>query len=213
MRKRRRRPVAPRKGSRQAVCLCSGGVDSTVVMGMLLADGWDCKPVFVDYGQVCRKAERRAFDAICGYFRLRGIVREAKLWTDRRSSLLGGPEESAFIPHRNLALLLAGDLVAIETRAEAIACGFCLAQAYPDSSRAFVALAQQCLTVSVGSRRTLLAPLLDCDKRGIGTLSAELHIPVGLTYSCHRGDSECGCCAGCLDRTQVLEASHEDRSV
>ena len=188
------------------VCLCSGGLDSTVVLAALARRGWNCTALFVDYGQAARVREERAFRRVCRRYDVRPIVRRISLWKKDPSSLLGGAG-GAYLRHRNLALLLVADLVAEKRHADALAAGFCIAPDYPDCSRAFVALATSCLDVSGGIRRLVLTPLLELDKAGIGRLAAELDVPVDDTVSCYGADlAPCRTCRGCQDRTAAMEA-------
>lgn len=189
-----------------AICLCSGGLDSTVVLASLLGRDWNCVGLFVAYGQVAVQREEEAFRAVCTHYGVEPVVRTIALWTDQQSALLGNGG-TAYLRHRNLALLLTADLLAEERQASGVAGGFCVAPDYPDSTRAFLAVAGSCLDLSGGSSRLLLAPLIDLDKCGIGRLAAELGVPVDVTVSCYgSGSAACGSCRGCGDRQAALEA-------
>lgn len=195
-----------------AICLCSGGLDSSVALAATLRHGLRCKGLFVDYGQVARHAEQVSFRSVCARLGVDPIERELRLWSDKDGSSLLGGGEGPFLRHRNLALLLLADLIAIEEQAGTVVAGFCVAPSYPDSSRAFVSLAASTLALSVPGDRTLLTPLIELDKRAIGRLAAELDFSIGLTRSCHGADpTPCQNCAGCRDRLVAEEAFHAAR--
>lgn len=183
------------------ICLCSGGIDSTLVLGMLLRRGVPCTALFIDYGQAARAREQRAVGEVARHYGVELGARQISVWQEADSGLLRGIGAS-FLLHRNLQLLLVADVVAQERGADTLAMGLCRSSTYPDSSRAFVAVAQQCLTVSHGKTRTLLAPLLDLDKPSIGRAAGDVQAPLELTFSCHRSGTEpCGACEGCVDRS------------
>jgi 7-cyano-7-deazaguanine synthase len=195
----------PRDGGR-VVCLTSGGVDSAVTIGVLAQRSFEVLPLFVDYGQAARVAERAAFAVICSHFSLRGFEVSLTMPSDAaNSALLGGDGASYFLLHRNLTLLIAGDVLAASTQASYVAAGFCRSSAaYPDCSRSFCALAQQMIQMSGNSSRILLAPLVDLPKRSVIELAHGLAIPIGLTVSCYRTHGPCGHCDGCVDLDQAL---------
>jgi 7-cyano-7-deazaguanine synthase len=48
-----------------AVCLASGGLDSTLCLHLLRERGISTLPVFIDYGQINIRREKAALMAVC----------------------------------------------------------------------------------------------------------------------------------------------------
>jgi len=191
------------------LCLCSGGLDSTVVLASLVAQGMKCTAFHVEYGQVSALAEMKAVQEISKHYNVELIIRHIRCWPASASGLLDGGGSSPFLLHRNLQMLLTADVVATELGTDAIALGLCKS-VYPDSTAAFLDLARNCLDASRGGPRALIAPLLHLGKRAIGFAAGQKQVPLGLTISCHRAtDAACGHCEGCADRALAEEGFRE----
>jgi 7-cyano-7-deazaguanine synthase len=195
------------------LCLASGGLDSTVVMATLARRGHACTALFVDYGQRAVRAERAAVAHVTGFLRVELTRRRIRVWSEEPHGLVqerrGNPEPlrgsaASFLLHRNLLLLAQADIVAAATGIELLAIGVCATSDYPDCGRDFLALAESTLRISGRSRRTILAPLVDIEKPGIGALASELGLPIERTHSCHSGNAPCAECDGCQGRALAL---------
>lgn len=58
------------------------------------------------------------------------------------------------------------------------------------------------------NRVTILRPLQEKRKAEVVRLAAELEVPLGLTWSCHRdGDVHCWECPGCVSRRRSFQAA------
>ena len=195
----------------KAVCLASGGVDSTVVLHMLSRDG-PVLPLFVDYGQVAAPREERAAAAVCRPLGLRPAVVRVR-------GLLGGPRGGPippgaggacrggpYGPKRNMLLLSAAASFARLNSCDAVAIGVIRGAAYGDQTEEFVQRAEAAL--SADGKIAVVAPLAGMIKAEVGRLAGANGVPLRETYSCDEGKSgHCGACDGCRDRSVALAAA------
>jgi 7-cyano-7-deazaguanine synthase len=172
--------------------LLSGGVDSAVVLAMLVADDVGAGALWVDYCQAARDAEKRASRALARHYGVR--------WTTRTFSWeaeLGAGE----IPGRNDLLLASA---AIGMSAGVISLGIHAGSGYPDCSPEWTATWRQAFDQQSGGSLCLAAPLLHMTKAQVYDLAASLAVPVQLTHSCEAGALPCGSCRSCLDREALV---------
>ena len=211
------RLLAPRLLSSEAtpayktLLLCSGGVESSVLVAQLLDNGRSPVPLFADYSQRGAAAERAAAEAVCASA---GI--EPPRLLDLRVE--GGSFQAINrlhvpVPHRNLVLLslalswastlgctqLAIGLNRDDFRkdAEFQAAG---AVRYTTGTRAFVERFRS-LAEAVAPDVELVLPQQDLTKAEVVRLGVQLGVPLDRTYSCMRGRARhCGTCLQCTAR-------------
>jgi len=205
---------------RRAVVLLSGGLDSTTVLAMALADGFEVHALTVVYGQRHRveiDAARRVAQAL-GVTEHRIAEVDLRLWggsalTDDLDVPKGGLEPGipvTYVPARNtvfLSLALAN--------AEAIgACDLFIGvnavdySGYPDCRpefiQAFEALANLATKAGVeGDPIRIHAPILMMTKAEIIRRGLDLGLDYGLTHSCYdpfESGRACGACDSCRIR-------------
>lgn len=210
---------------RKAVCLLSGGLDSSTALAWARREGFDCYALSFDYGQRHRvelEAARRIAQALgavehvivrIDLARFGGSALTADLAVPKGRS----PEEMAseipvtYVPARNtifLAVALgwaevlgAADLV--------IGVNALDYSGYPDCRpefiEAFERLANLATRAGVEGRLHLKVhtPLIHLTKAAIVRLAAELGVDFRLTHSCYDprpGGRPCGACDACLLR-------------
>ncbi len=174
---------------------------------MLVKQGEEVSPVFVDYGQLAAVNEwtacKRTFEIsdlptpekvdVRGYgeFFKSGITDES---LDIR--------KEAFLPGRNLLLLLIGSSFAHQRGITNVAIGL-LSEAthlFPDQTQEFIVNANFALNSALGSQLSIATPLINFTKKDIVRLAKEYEIPLSETYSCHLGEEKyCGRCIACLE--------------
>jgi len=211
--------------NRKAVILSSGGVDSTTVMAMARAEGYEIYSLSFRYGQ--RHAlELEAAERIARRF---GAVRHLVIEIDMR--LIGGSALTAEIEvpkNRSDEALQAGIPVTYVPARNTIFLSYALAWAevleasdifigvnaidysgYPDCRPAFVAafetLANLAVKAAVEGHMTIRirAPLLSMTKAQIIRTGLSLGVDYGETHSCYDPTPEglaCGRCDSCLLR-------------
>jgi 7-cyano-7-deazaguanine synthase len=188
-----------------AVCLASGGLDSTVCLFLLREQGLEALPVFVNYGQRNERKEWNALVSSCGankfsdpvYFEFSSfgkIVRSGL--TDASLRVL----EDAFTPNRNLLFLTLGSAVAKTKGVQNVVVGLLSEPTtiFPDQTDVFLRTAETAISESLGSQIRIHCPLRDMTKKDV-VLYARKH-RISNYYSCHSGSDEpCGRCIACLE--------------
>lgn len=212
--------------SRKAVCLLSGGLDSSTCLAWARRDGFDCYALSFDYGQrhkVELDAARRVASAI-------GVSGHVVVPIDLR--VFGGSaltsDDIAVPKHRDLAEMSAGIPVTYVPARNTIFLSYALAWAevleasdivigvnaidysgYPDCRpefiRAFETLGNLATKSGVEGRTHLQihTPLIELTKAGIIRLALDCGLDPGLTHSCYDPDeygNACGECDSCLLR-------------
>jgi 7-cyano-7-deazaguanine synthase len=190
-----------------AVCLASGGLDSTVCLRLLQDSGLRALPVYVNYGQRSHEREWAALITTCKVHRFAkpirfnfssfGRVIRSGL-TDKRLRV----KDDAFTPTRNLLFLALGAAVASSKGTRNIVIGLLAERTaiFPDQSDRFLRATEAALAESLGSQIEIHCPLRDFTKRDVLNLARAK----GLSgfYSCHSGTKvPCGKCIACLEYT------------
>jgi len=224
--------------TKTAVCVCSGGIDSTVAAAIASQEGYELHFFHASYGQRAEAREKDAVEAIAAYLGVNNLkyvelpfFKElgGSSLTDNNRKVPVGAEvnldaekvtPSTWVPCRNLVLLAHASAYAEVISAEALFVGFNAeeAQSYPDNEKEFVERYNAVLKKAVASYSvapTVKAPLVDLFKPAIIRKGIEVKAPLQLTYSCYLGEEKhCGICESCLHRRRGFEeASVDDPTV
>jgi 7-cyano-7-deazaguanine synthase len=221
---------------RKAVCLLSGGLDSTTCLAIARAEGYACYALSFDYGQRHRielEAARRVANAL-------GAAEHRVANVDLRA--IGGSALTADIAvpkHDNASDIAGGIPITYVPARNTLFLSFALAWAevleandifigvnaidysgYPDCRPEFLAAFETMANLATKSgvegrtKLRLRAPLLTMTKADIVRKALELNIDLRLTHSCYDPDSQgraCGRCDSCLLRRKgFAEAGTED---
>jgi len=204
------------------VVLLSGGLDSSTLLHLLLAEKRSPIALSVHYAQkhsVELASARRV--AAAAKVELREVelgFAAAQIFSGARSSQVGKnlavPEghyadetmKSTVVPNRNMILLaLAGAYASsagIGTVAYAAHAGD--HPVYSDCRPDFIVSCA--LTLLLGANIVLEAPFVELSKAAIVRKGAELGVPFALTYSCYRGNLiHCGRCSTCVERREAFD--------
>ena len=215
---------------KKAVCLLSGGLDSSTCLALARRQGYACYALSFDYGQRHR-CEIEAAARVAAHF---GVERH--LVTKIGLDAFGGSALTADIAvpkARSAADMSHGIPVTYVPARNTIFLSFALAWAevlessdifigvnaldysgYPDCRpeyiEAYARMANLATKAGVEGRTRLEihTPLLRLSKAQIVTLARDLDLPFGLTYSCYDPDPEgraCGQCDACLLRRKGFE--------
>jgi 7-cyano-7-deazaguanine synthase len=216
----------------KAVCLLSGGLDSSTCLGVARREGFECYALSFDYGQRHR-IELEAAERIAQHF---GAAEHRVAKIDLRA--FGGsaltddievPKDSlaegipiTYVPARNtifLSYALAWAEV-LECSDIFIGVNAIDYSGYPDCRPEFIAAFEKMANLATKAGvegRTLLrihTPLSKLNKAGIVKLGAEVGVDFALTHSCYDPDEEgrpCGHCDSCLLRLKgFIEAGLRD---
>jgi 7-cyano-7-deazaguanine synthase len=222
---------------KRAVCLLSGGLDSSTCLALARRDGYSCFALSFDYGQR-HKHELDAAARVAAHFGAeRHMVARIGLnafggsaLTDaiavpkaRSTAEMGEGIPITYVPARNtifLSFALAWAEV-LESSDIFIGVNALDYSGYPDCRPEYIAayrtMANLATKAGVEGRTHLEihTPLIALSKAQIVKLGAELGVPFGLTHSCYDpapDGTACGQCDACLLRRKGFEeAGIEDR--
>lgn len=214
--------------TKTAVCVCSGGIDSTVAATIASREGYELYIFHASYGQRAEAREKGAVERIArqlgakelkfveipflkelGGSALTDIGRAVPVGEEVNLNLNNEEEQETpptWVPSRNLILLAHASAYAEVIGAEAIFVGFNAeeARAYPDNDVEFVNRFNAVLEKAVASFScvpSVRAPLVALLKPAIIKKGIGVEAPLHLTYSCYLGEERhCGLCASCLHR-------------
>lgn len=226
---------------KNAIILCSGGLDSVVtahyVKKNLRYD--NLMILFFDYGQRTIKHEKKA-SQLCAKnlgadFKELKLPELAKISTSMinsnkkakkvdRKDLKNTSKESQnwYVPCRNTIFLIyalaiaESELIKNKTKFE-IFTGFKNEgkEPFPDATPKFVDMMNQLQKVSINRNIRIIAPLIKMDKEDIVRLGLKLNVDLQNTYSCYVGskDKHCGECLACKLRQEGFYwAGEKDRT-
>jgi 7-cyano-7-deazaguanine synthase len=208
--------------------ILSGGLDSTVCLGLAARDGGVGLAITFDYGQR-HKVEVGHAAAIAARYGVEHLVVPIDLRGWGGSALTdatidvptdgGGDIPVTYVPARNLIFLSIAVGVAEARGLDVLYIGVNALDysGYPDCRPefidAFAATAALALKRGVeGNPVEIRAPLVDMKKADIVRLGLGLGAPLELTYSCYRGgDAPCHDCDSCrLRATAFADAGSTD---
>jgi len=187
------------------VSLLSGGLDSCLMSVLIHETEKTQLPLFVNYGQLNFKRE---FNSACVHVRTFGIKEPQKLDISGYGKLitsgLTDPNkhivDEAFLPGRNLLLLLSAASFAVQNGCNTVALGLLKEETtiFPDQTDDFLASAEYTISKALGSNIQIIAPLRSFYKSDVIELAKEKEIQT--YYSCHKGDENpCGQCISCKE--------------
>ncbi|MFM2131027.1 MAG: hypothetical protein RL646_230 [Verrucomicrobiota bacterium] len=204
----------------RTVLIYSGGVDSTVLLAHLRAEGREVHALSVDYGQRHRR-ELDAARAVCAHFGVPHRVADlralaplfgANALTDGGVAVPEGhyEEESmkaTVVPNRNMLLISVAAAWAISLRATSVAYGAHGGDhaIYPDCRPEFAEALDRAVRLADWHELRLERPFVKMDKAAIVRRGAELGAPFALTWSCYVGGGRhCGKCGTCVERKEAF---------
>jgi len=211
--------------SERAVCLLSGGMDSTTLLAKLLDDKSivGVLPVAFDYGQRHRTELNHAAQVSVHYglqlevIDLRMMAAEAmtgnSLTDDAVEVPLGHYADESMkatvVPNRNMIFISIATALAISRGAGIVAYAAHAGDhaIYPDCRPEFASAQAQAVLMATDGAVRLLAPFINMNKYDIAITGINLSAPLHLTWSCYEGRAlHCGRCGTCVER---IEAFHD----
>ncbi|MGD9717650.1 MAG: 7-cyano-7-deazaguanine synthase QueC [Sulfurimonadaceae bacterium] len=204
-----------KQNKKKAVCIMSGGMDSTLCAYMMRKEGYEIVAVHFNYAQRTEQKELACFTNICdalgtqeryvldmSFFKQLG----ASALTDTSIDVpTGGVEEGVpvtYVPFRNGIFLSMAAAIAEKEGAEVIAIGVVEedSSGYPDCREAYIKSMQESINLGTkeSTRIEIAMPLVHLRKSQIVQKALELGVPLELTWSCYKNEEKaCGVCDSC----------------
>jgi len=216
---------------KKAVCLLSGGLDSSTSLAIAQAEGYELYALSFDYGQMHRR-ELESARAIAEHYRVKEHIFYrlenfgGSALVDSRMEIPSDRSEeemtdipASYVPARNTVFLSIALGWAEVLDADAIFIGVNSVDysGYPDCRPEFIEAYQRMADLATkksveGGRIEIRAPLLHMTKAEIIRRGMELGVPYEKTWSCYRGgEKACGRCDSCILRLKGFrEAGYRD---
>ncbi|MEK6658046.1 MAG: 7-cyano-7-deazaguanine synthase QueC [Campylobacterota bacterium] len=201
--------------NKKALCIMSGGMDSTLSAYMMKKIGYDIIAVHFNYAQRTQGKELSCFHAICDELSvLNRYVLDLDFFTQIGASALtdkniavpiGGIEEGVpvtYVPFRNGIFLSIAAAIAEKEGAKAISIGVVEedSSGYPDCRESYIKSMEHSINLGTKdeTKIEIFMPLVHLKKSQIVQKALELNAPLHLTWSCYKDeDKACGVCDSC----------------
>ncbi|MEN6443245.1 MAG: 7-cyano-7-deazaguanine synthase QueC [Methanoregula sp.] len=207
----------------KAVCLLSGGMDSSTLAYLAKSRGYDILALHLNYGQrtqnkelLCAKkiasllGAQEFVDVDVGYFSTFGAssLTDKQIPVDRfdpaRPHL-----PNTYVPFRNANLLSIATSFAEAQKAQAIFIGVQTLDysGYPDCRSQFIEAFQRVIDLGTQDHTNieLVTPFIHFTKTDILREGLRLHVPYKFTWSCYQNEkTACGKCGSCHFRREAF---------
>ncbi|AFV00957.1 7-cyano-7-deazaguanine synthase QueC [Simiduia agarivorans] len=211
----------------RAVVLVSGGLDSTTVVAMAQAQGFEVYALSFDYGQRHRAeliaAERTALSLGVAEHKVVSLDLRAIGGSALTDSSIAVPETESegipvtYVPARNTVFLsiALGWAEVLDSQAIFVGVNAVDYSGYPDCRPAFIEAFETMANLATkagveGRRLRIHTPLIDMSKADIVRRGSELGVDYSQTVSCYQATDEglaCGRCDSCRLRRAGFEAA------
>ena len=209
----------------KAVCLLSGGMDSSTLAYVAKSRGYTILALHLNYGQRTEQKEQKCAKKIASLLNAEAFVEiNLDYFTKFGSSSLTDdtiaveefdPERAhipnTYVPFRNANLLSIATSFAESRGADAIFIGVQSLDysGYPDCRPQFIEAFQH--VIDLGTKDTteitLFAPFINMTKTDILREGIRLGVPYEHTWSCYRNEEKaCGTCGSCHFRKEAFTA-------
>ena len=215
------------KSTRKAICILSGGMDSTLASYIAKNDGYEIIAVHFNYGQRTQDRELKAFRDICDDLEiLEKYEIDIPFFTQIGASALtdktidvptGGVEAGVpitYVPFRNGIFLSITAAIAEKEGATAMYIGVVQedSSGYPDCTDEFIVDMKK--AINQGTKKDthidILTPLVHLSKAQIVQEAMKLNVPLEHTWSCYKEEDEaCGICDSCRLRLNGFKLANQ----
>ncbi|HZQ54303.1 MAG TPA: 7-cyano-7-deazaguanine synthase QueC [Bryobacteraceae bacterium] len=216
--------------NKRAICLLSGGLDSSTCLAIARREGFECYCLSFDYGQrqitelqaAARIAEQlgakehRVAKIDLRIFGGSALTSDIDVPKNRATEEMGNGIPVTYVPARNTIFLSFALAYAEVARASAIFIGVNALDysGYPDCRPEFIEAFQRMANLATKAgvegtaRIEIHTPLLRMTKADIVRKAVELGVDLSLTHTCYDPDASgraCGKCDACLLRRKGFE--------
>jgi 7-cyano-7-deazaguanine synthase len=207
----------------KAVCLLSGGMDSSTLAYVIKNEGYDICALHLNYGQRTQDRELTCARKIASLLGVSEFIElDIGYFTRFGASSLTDPAipvekfdparaqmPNTYVPFRNANLLSIATSFAEARGAEAIFIGVQSLDysGYPDCRPQFIEAFQRVIDLGTmdTTHITLKTPFIHMTKAEILRAGLRLGVPYEYTWSCYRSDEKaCGICGSCHFRKEAF---------
>ena len=217
----------PQNTKKKAVCILSGGMDSTLASYIAKNEDYEIITVHFNYGQRTEHKELEAFRNISIELNVKDKYEiNIPFFTQIGASALtdisidvptGGIEAGVpvtYVPFRNGIFLSIATAIAEKHGAEALFIGVVQedSSGYPDCTDNFIGKMESAMNQGTKKETKLkiITPLVHMTKEEIVKKSLELNVPLHYTWSCYKNeDKACGVCDSCRLRLKGFSLAGE----
>lgn len=200
---------------KKAVCIMSGGMDSTLAAYMMKEEGFEIVGVHFNYDQRTQSKELECFEAICDRLQVKNkYVLDLDFFAKLGASALtdknidvptAGIEKGVpvtYVPFRNGIFLSMAAAIAEKEGANVIAIGVVEedSSGYPDCRENYIEAMQKAINLGTkdATNIEIRMPLVHLKKSEIVEEAVKLDVALELTWSCYKNeDAACGVCDSC----------------
>jgi 7-cyano-7-deazaguanine synthase len=200
---------------KKAVCVMSGGMDSTLSAYMMKQADYKIVAVHFNYNQRTQAKELECFHNICEVLNVtQKYVLDLDFFKQLGASALtdanieiptDGIEEGVpvtYVPFRNGIFLSMSAAIAEKEGAEVISIGVVEedSSGYPDCRENYIQSMQNSINLGTKDETQIeiKMPLVHLQKSQIVQAALDLEVPLELTWSCYKNEDEaCGVCDSC----------------
>jgi 7-cyano-7-deazaguanine synthase len=220
-------PIAPMKSAARAsaVCLLSGGLDSTTCLAIAQSEGFECHCLSFDYGQrhrveldaaaevakSLRAKEHRLAKIDLRVFGHSALTDDIDVPKGRAGSEMAKEVPVTYVPARNTIFLSFAIAFAEVLQAGDIFIGVNAIDysGYPDCRPEYIAAFENMANLATKAgvegrtKLTIHTPLAQMTKADIVRKAVELGVDLSITHSCYDPDAQgraCGECDSCVLR-------------
>ena len=201
--------------TKKAICILSGGMDSTLASYIAKEDGYEIIAVHFNYGQRTEKRELEAFRNICSDLKIKEKyeidipfftqIGASALTDDSIDIPVDGVETGVpitYVPFRNGIFISITAAIAEKENASAMYIGVVQedSSGYPDCTDEFISDMKKAINQGTkeDTKIEIKTPLVHLSKAQIVTKALELNVPLEHTWSCYKEENEaCGVCDSC----------------
>ncbi|MEN6610706.1 MAG: 7-cyano-7-deazaguanine synthase QueC [Methanoregulaceae archaeon] len=211
-------------GTKNAVCLLSGGMDSTTLAYLAKSKGYGIYALHVNYGQRTERKELASAKKIASLLGAKEFVEisldylakfGASSLTDAKIAVeVFDPARASlpntYVPFRNANLLAIATSFAESRGADAIFIGVQALDysGYPDCRPQFIDAFRKVIELGTrdGTHIDLITPFVGLTKTDILKIGRDLNVPYEHTWSCYRNEERaCGTCGSCHFRKAAFQ--------